>query len=110
MVSAARPLSDNDGIADFVEGSAKRLAGMRRELDKHPSSVMRIGAADEEPLLDHRFQPPQSGRRRNCRGYAKARDRYAKVTDLGLEQVEQHVPCRVGEQIFGKVTGTQAAG
>jgi hypothetical protein len=62
-----------------------------------------IGAADEQALLGHRFQPAQRGRRRDRRGDAQARNRHSKLGDLGLQQVEQHVPGGVGEHAFVKI-------
>src|SRR6476661_2398931 len=61
-----RPLDHRD-LAGVGEIAAKSLAGLRRELDEHPPAVVRVGAADEQPLAGHRLEPPQSRRRGNRR-------------------------------------------
>lgn len=49
---------------------------------------MRIRPSDEDAAGGQGLQPAESGRRRDGRSNAQARDGHAQVRDLGLEKVE----------------------
>ena len=102
MHSADANLSDYGDVADFREIAAQGLARGRRELNENTATVMRVRAPNKKALLGHRLQPAQRGRRWYGRGDAQAGNGYPKLRDLGLQEIEQHIPRGVGEQLFGK--------
>src|SRR6476661_8727159 len=110
MHSADANLSDYGDVADFREIAAQGLARGRRELNENTATVMRVRAPNKKALLGHRLQPAQRGRRWYGRGDAQAGNGYPKLRDLGLQEIEQHIPRGVGEQLFGEEAAAEASG
>src|SRR3569623_1244492 len=95
--------SNDDGFTDFGEVATQRLTCVGGELDEDAPTVVRIGTPHEDAFADHRLEPAQGGRRRDGGGDAQARHGDAELGNFCLEQVEQHVPCGVGEKLLGEI-------
>src|SRR5205085_12523103 len=99
MLGVGMPVPlDHRSVTDFCKVASQRRARVRRKLNEDAPPVVRIGAANEDPLADHCLEPSQRRRRWHRGGNAKTGDGNAQMRDLGLEQIEQHVPRRIGEQ------------
>ena len=102
-----RPQITGD-LTDLAEKASQRLACFRRQFDEHPTAIMRIGTPNEEALADHGLEPPQRSRRGHSRSDTQARYGHAKLGDFRLQQVKQHVPRGIGEQVIAEITSAQA--
>src|SRR4029453_10339274 len=100
---AVIPQSDHGRRGDLREIAAKGPAGSRRQFDKYTPAIVWIRPPDKDAFFDHRFEPAKSGSRWNRGRDAQARYRYAQLRKLGLKQVEEHVPCRIGEQNLSEI-------
>ena len=71
--------------------------------------VAGVGLAAEQAGVVHRPDPAQCRGRRNGGRDAQARDRHAAPLDPRGEQVQQHVPGGIGEQVGREILGAQPA-
>ena len=86
--------------AQLPEIAAHAFTRAGRQFDEYSATVFRVGAAQEQAGVGHRLDSAQRGGRGNRGGDAQRTDRNAVLRKLGLEQVEQHVPRRIGEQFL----------
>jgi len=84
------------------------VAGLRCQFDKDAATVVRVGLAEEQALLNHGFQSTKRRRRRNCRSNAQARYGHPQPGKFGLKQVEQHVPRGARKKLLGEVVAAKA--
>ena len=66
--------SDHDRIVDFAKIATQRFARPGREFDENAPPVVRIGAPEEDPLVDQGLEPAKCSRGGHGGGDAKARD------------------------------------
>src|SRR5258708_6057057 len=78
------------------------LACFGRKFDKYPPAVVRIRPAPQESFLDHPANPAESCGGRHGGPDAQARDRYAEAAEFRLQQIQHHVPGRIGEKLLGE--------
>jgi len=64
----------------------------------------------QKAFLGHRLEPSKRGRRRDCCSNTQAGHRHAQLRDLGLEEVEKHVPGWIREQVSVEEAITKASG
>ena len=84
---------------ELVETIAERSAGRRRKLDKDAPQMNRMGPADDHAVIEEGGHPSMRDLRWDSRRGSKAGHFHAPPLDLGLEQVEHHVPGRIGEEL-----------
>lgn len=74
-----------------------------RELDIHAPFVVRVGLALHKIAVRQNADPAERRGRRNACGDTQARDRHLLTFEASRPQVEEHVPRRIGEEVFADV-------